>query len=180
MGYEYPASFGAAAVEGVMCYAVATAEQSPELAQMYDDLAAQVEADWDDPDLVCEQGAYTSGYDQLDVWGNPCYVAGIEIWAEAVENAGNLDSVAVRNELVKFSETNPADTALGDTWFYIFGNGNGGGMLDYKCHKGEILQWQGGEAKIIGYDGVESVIPAYDATGDLVYPMTDQWAWMMG
>ena len=179
MGYEYPANFGPVATNGVICYAVATAEQSPELAAMYDDLAVQVEADWDDPDLPCEKGSYTSGYDQLDVWGNPCYVAGIEIWAQAVENAGNLESTAVRNELIKFSETNPADTSLGDAWFYIFGNGNGGGLLDYKCHKGEILQWQGGDAKIIGYDGVESVIPAYDATGDLMYPMTDQWAWML-
>jgi hypothetical protein len=179
MGYEYPAGFGAAAVEGVMCYAVATEEQSPELAQMYDDLAVQVEADWADPDLTCEQGTYTSGHDQLDVWGNPCYVAGIEMWAQAVENAGNLDSIAVRDELVKFSSTNPCDTVLGDTWFYIFGDGQGGGMLDYKCHPGEILQWQSGVAKIIGYDGVESVIPAYDATGDLTYPMTDQWAWLL-
>ena len=179
MGYEYPAGFGAAAVEGVMCYGTATEETSPKLAQMFDELADQVEMDWDDPNLICEQGTYTSGHDQLDVWGNPCYVAGIEMWAQAVENAGNLDSTAVRNELVAFSEDNPADTVLGDCWFHVFGNGNGGGILDYLCHTGEIFQWQGGVAKIIGYDGVESVMPAYKATGDLIYPMTDQWAWML-
>jgi hypothetical protein len=174
---SYYADFGPYA-EGIMDFVVATEESSPELAQMYSNLAGQIELDWADPNLPCDQGSYTSGSQQLDYWGHPCYVAGLEMWVQAVENAGNLDSTAVRNELAKFSSTNPCDTVLGDCWFTVFGGGNGGGILAYECHPGEIGQWQDGVYKIIGYNGVTSVIPAYDVTGDFVYPMTDQWAWL--
>jgi len=168
-GADYPVNFGPYA-EGIMSYVVATEETSTEMAQMYSDLAGQIELDWADPDLPCEQGAYTSGMDQLDYWGHPCYVAGLEIWQQAVENAGNLDSRDIRDELVKFSATNPADTVLGDCWFTIFGGGNGGGILAYECHPGEIAQWQGGVYKIVGGN---------EPTGDMVYPNTGNWFWLL-
>jgi hypothetical protein len=173
---SYPATFGAATVEGIMSYAVATPEQSPELAQVFTELGAQVEKDWVAPGLPCDKGSYTKGTDQLDYWGHPCYVPGLEMWQKAVENAGNLNSDDVRAELAKFSATNPCETVLGDCWYHVFGNG--GGILDYKCHKGEIGQWQSGVYKIIGYNGVNLVIPPYDATGDLKYPMTGKWSWL--
>jgi hypothetical protein len=166
---SHAASFTAAGVEGMMSYTVAAYEQTPEIKQMYDELAGQVELDWADPSLPCDQGSYTSGLDMLDYWGHPCYVAGLQIWQEAVENAGNLDSTAVRNELAKFSETNPADTVLGDTWFTVFGNGLGGGLLAYECHPGEIGQWQGGVYETVGGN---------EPTAGFNYPLTDTWAWL--
>jgi len=169
-GNDYPVNFGPPNVEGIMAYVVATGETSTEMAQLYDELADQIELDWADPGLPCEQGAFTSGLDQIDHWGHPCYVAGLEIWQQAVENAGNLDSTDVRAELVKFTSANPADTVLGDAWFTVFGpGGTGGGILAYECHPGEIGQWQGGVYKIVGGN---------DLTGSLIYPMTDNWGWL--
>jgi hypothetical protein len=107
---------------------------------------------------------------QLDYWGHPCYVAGLEIFVQAIENAGNLDSTDVRTELAKFSATNPADTVLGDAWFTVFGNGNGGGILAYECHPGEIMQWQSGVAVIVGGN---------EPTGTYIYPMTGSWFWLL-
>jgi hypothetical protein len=168
-GSDYPAGFGPTNVEGIMAYVVGTPESSPELAQMYTELAGQIELDWADPALPCDQGSYTSGADQLDYWGQPCYVAGLEMWQKAVENAGNLDSITVRKELAKFSSSNPCDTVLGPCWFHVFGNGLGGGILDYQCHPGEIGQWQSGVYKIVGGN---------DPTGSFIYPMTGNWAWL--
>ena len=170
-GSDYPATWGAPNVEGIMAYVVGTEETSPELAEMYAGIAGQIELDWDTAGLPCDQGAYTSGMDQLDYWGQPCYVAGLEIWQQAVENAGNLDSTDVRAEIVKFTATNPADTVLGDAWFTVFGGGNGGGILAYECHPGEIGQWQGGVYKIVGGN---------DLTGVFDYPSTGEWAWLGG
>jgi hypothetical protein len=168
-GSDYPAGFGPYA-EGISAFVVATEESSTALADMYADLAEQIEKDWDDPSLPCDPGDKTSGMQQLDYWGHPCYVAGLEIWKEAVENAGNLDSVEVRAAMAEFSSTNPCDTVLGDAWFTVFGNGNGGGILAYECHPGEIMQWQGGVAKITGGN---------EPTGTFIYPMTDSWFWLL-
>jgi hypothetical protein len=165
---SHPASFGPN-VEGMMSYTVAAHDQTPELAQMYSDLADQVELDWANANVPCDQGSYTSGEDMLDYWGHPCYVAGLEIWKQAVENAGNLDSTAVRSELAKFSETNPADTVLGDAWFTVFGGGNGGGILAYECHPGEIGQWQSGVFETVGGN---------ELTSTFNYPNTGNWAWL--
>jgi len=168
-GSDYPANFGPYA-EGVCSYVVATEESSSALADMYADLAGQIELDWDDPDLPCDQGTFTSGMDQLDYWGHPCYVAGLEMWQQAIEANGDVDSPGVRAELAKFSPTNPADTVLGDCWFTVFGGGNGGGLLAYECHPGEIGQWQSGVYKIVGGN---------EPTGSFVYPNTGNWFWLL-
>jgi len=157
-------------VNGINSFVVAIPDSSPEVAQMYADIGAQVEKDWDDPDLLCDPGIYTSGMQQLDYWGHPCYVAGLEVWAQAVENAGNLDSTAVRTELAKFSSTNPCDTVLGDTWFTVFGGGNGGGILAYECHPGEVGQWIDGKYEIVGGN---------EPTASFVYPNTGNWFWLL-
>ena len=168
-GADYPAGFGPYA-EGVCAFVVATEETSPEYAAMYADIAEQIEADWANTALPCDPGDKTSGTQQLDYWGQPCYVAGLEMWAKAVEEAGNLDSTEVRDALAAFDSTNPADTTIGDWWFKVFGGGNGGGILDYECHPGEIGQWQGGVYEIVGGN---------EPTGTLNYPMTGGWFWLL-
>jgi hypothetical protein len=164
-----PVYFGAALVEGLMSFIVADDYTSTAISDLYDEIAAQVAIDWTDSTLLCDQGPFTSGFDNLDYWGMPCYAAGLEMWQAAVENAGNLDSTAVRTELAAFSDTNPCETVLGDTWFTVFGNGNGGGILAYECHPGEIGQWQNGEYRTVGGN---------DPTASFIYPMTDQWGWL--
>ena len=93
--------------------------------------------------------------------------------------AGSLDTVAIRDILVSYSPTNPVQTVFGDTWFEVFGDGYGGGILSYKCHTGEIGQWQSAVCETVGYDGVTDVLPNYDITADWIYPMTDQWGWLI-
>jgi hypothetical protein len=155
---------------GAMSFIVADNHTSSAISDMYADLAEQAEADWDDPNLGCDPGTMTSGWNALDYWGQPCYVAALEMWEQAVEANGDIDSPGVRAELAKFSSTNPADTVLGDCWFTVFGNGNGGGVLAYETHPGEIGQWQNGEYRIVGGN---------DPTASFVYPNTGKWFWLL-
>ena len=184
-GAPPPDGFGAANVEGIMCFAVANnkttvsvGNATMSMADMYAELAAQVELDWDDLSLPCDPGDMTSGWQNLDYWGSPCYVAALEMWKYAVEAAGNLDSEDVRDAIAAFSPSNPAQTVFGDTWFTVFGGGVGGGILAYECHTGEIGQWQSGMVEIIGYAGINATLPNYCVTANLTYPMTDLWGWL--
>jgi hypothetical protein len=167
---DYAANFGPPNVEGICAYVVATEKTSAKVAKMCTDLGAQIEKDWANANLPCDPGAMTKGTQAIDYWGQPCYIAGLEMWAKAIEEAGNLNNVEVRSELAKFSAANPCDTILGGCWFRVFGNGNGGGILDYECHPGEIGQWQSGVYEITG-----GKLP----TKALKYPMTGQWAWLL-
>ncbi len=165
-----PVDFGPY-VEGTLSFIVADDHTSAAVSEMYDELAAAAEADWDNAALGCDPGSATEGSHALDYWGQPCYVAGLEMWAAAIEEAGNLDSTEVRNALAGFSSTNPADTVLGDCWFTVFGNGNGGGILAYECHPGEIGQWIDLEYRIVGGSDPNKA--------SFVYPMTDNWFWLL-
>jgi hypothetical protein len=148
-------------------------------------------------DLVEAQpgGTYPAGY-VWDVWGNPVLWAGLEMWKAAVEAVGNLDvgySAKVRDVLAGFSESNPCKTVIGDCWYHVFGDGLGGGVLDYLAMPGQIGQWQNGYPEIVGFDGINTrawavpppavggaatPLPKYDVTASFIYPMTDQWAWL--
>ena len=169
-------------VEGIMCFATATPETTVavgtptmSMADMYDAMATQLDADVaSGACLIPLPGALL-----LDYWGHPCYVAGAEIWKYAVEEVGDLDSGAIREALAAYSPTNPAETVFGDTWYTVFGNGFGGGIMDYKCHTGEIGQWQNAAMEIVGYEGITDELPNYSITGELRYPMTDQWGWII-
>lgn len=179
-GAPPPEGSGAANVEGIMCFAVANKDTVPlvgtpkmSMAEMYDAIADQVEND-----LPCGSQNLTSGGQALDYWGTPCYVAGLEMWRYAVEVAGNLDYDDVRKALAEFGPSNPAQTVFGETWYTVFGNGYGGGILAYECHTGEIGQWQSGVVEIIGYDGITDDLPNYCVTANLTYPMTDSWGWL--
>jgi hypothetical protein len=170
-GQDYAFGFGPYA-NGVCAFVVATNETSTEMADLFSGIGDQIEADWANPALPCSPGepAKTSGLQQIDYWGVPCYVAGLEMWAQAVEDAGNLDSTDVRDAIAAFSSTNPCETVLGDTWFHVFGGGFGGGILDYACHPGEIGQWQSGVYKIVG---------GLHPTGTFDYPYTGSWFWLL-
>jgi hypothetical protein len=182
-------------VDGICTFAVATpettvavGEPTMSMADLYDELAAQLDEDVANGDCLIP----LPGFLLLDYWGIPCYAAALEMWQYAVEDVGELDSVAIRNVLASYDSSDPADTVFGDTWFAVFpeaAGGNftgrtGGGVMDYMCHTGEIGQWQLFEAantsimEIVGYDGITSDLPNYCATGVFQYPMTDQWYWI--
>jgi len=165
-GYGF--SFGPYA-QGVMSFIVADNHTSTAVSTMYSKLAAAAEADWTNGDLPCANtNNYTSGWDTLDYWGQPCYVAGLQLWEDAVVQAGNLNSVDVRNALASLNTT----TVLGaHTWFDVFGTGGtGGGILSYKCHPGEIGQWQSGEYRIVG---------GLSPTASFIFPNTGNWFWLL-
>jgi hypothetical protein len=164
-----PVFFGPSNMQGVMSFIVADNHTSTAVSDMYAGIAGQAEKEWTDSSLPCAQDGYTSGWQLLDYWGMPCYTAGLQMWQKAVENAGKLDSTLVRTELAKFSSTSPCDTVLGPCWFHVFGNGSGGGILDYACHPGEIGQWQSGDYRITG---------GLHPTASFIYPMTGKWAWL--
>jgi len=149
------------------------------MAEMYGFIATQLDADVASGDcLIPLPGALL-----LDYWGHPCYVAGAEMWKYAVEEVGDLDSVAIRAALTSYNSTNAAETVYGDTWYRVFGDGYGGGIMDYLCQTGQIGQWQlaGNTSvmQVIGYDGITAELPNYDATAEFVYPMTDLWGWII-
>jgi len=153
--------------QGVMSFIVADNHTSPAISTMYGKLAVAAQADWTNTSLPCANTAnYTSGWDTLDYWGQPCYVAGLQLWKAAVEQAGDLNSVDVRNALATLNTT----TVLGaHTWFDVFGGGLGGGILSYNCHPGEIGQWLSGEYRIVG---------GLSPTANFTFPMTGSWGWL--
>ena len=184
-GY-FSAQWGDALVEGIMSFTMANEKTEVTvgtptitMADLYAGVAAQIDYDWTHY-AVCPKPDYaTSGSKMLDYWGQPCFMAGLEMWEAAVEAVGDLDSTAIRNVLASYSQANPAQTVFGDTWFEVFGGGLGGGIISYKCHTGEIGQWQSGIMETIGYPGVTGAQPNYDITKATRFPMTDQWEWML-
>ncbi len=95
---------------------------------------------------------YTGKPEELnDWWGHPFYWAGLEIWKQAIEEAGTLDQSKIQEVIAngKFQ------TNLGETWFDK-------GLLAKESHTGEIGQWQNGIFEVVG--------PKDWATAPLKYP----------
>lgn len=173
--------------DGILCFAVATPETTiavgtptMSMAAVFTEMADQLDADVAAGKCLIP----LPGVLLLDYWGIPCYLASLEMWKYAVEEVGELDSAAIRDVVAGYDSADPAKTVFGDTWYEVFGDGNGGGVMDYKCHTGEIGQWQlSGETvvmEIVGYDGITTTggLPNYCVTGEFKYPMTDQWFWI--
>jgi hypothetical protein len=184
-GY-FSAQWGNSTVEGIMSFTMANEETevtvgtpTMTMAELYAGVAAQIDYDWVHYDVCPQPGYASSGSQMLDYWGQPCFMAGLEMWKAAVEEVGDLDSTAIRNVLASYSEDDPAETVFGDTWFEVFGGGLGGGVLSYKCHTGEIGQWQSGIMETIGYPDVTVEQPNYDITSPTIFPMTGLWDWML-
>jgi hypothetical protein len=172
--------------EGILSFGTSNAKTTVKvgtptisMADLYDELGAQIEDDWDNYASVCPNmyGA-TSGTELLDFWGQPIFEAGLTMWKTAVEEVGDLDNTAIRDVMASFSASNPCSTCFGDTWYRVFGNGFGGGIIDYMCMTGQIGQWQSQIFEITGYDGINNNLPNYDATADFMFPMTDKWEYL--
>ena len=165
-------------IEGVMSFGVANmattvAVGTPtmSMADMYTLTAAQIEAD-----MALPPGA---GMGILDWWGHPCYWASLEIWKGAVEEVGYVSQDLLKDALAG-TESDPLPTIFGDTWYTMFGDG--GGIMAYECHTGEIGQWISGVFEIIGptntWDSatnttvpLTTLLPNYDVTAAYTYPI---------
>ncbi|MBN1189702.1 MAG: amino acid ABC transporter substrate-binding protein [Dehalococcoidales bacterium] len=109
------------AVEGVMGWGTWNAKMSPEMQTLADKL-------------------YKGKPEELhDWWGHVLYWAGMEVFKQAVEKAGTLDNVKIRDVIA----TSHFQTILGDT-FYT------NQLLAKESHPGEVGQWQNGVFEIIG------------------------------
>jgi hypothetical protein len=184
-GY-FEVAWGSDAIEGILSFGTSNAKTTVKvgtptisMADLYAEIGAQIEDDWVNYSSVCPNmyGA-TSGTELLDFWGQPIFEAGFQMWKTAVEEVGDLDNTAIRNVMASYSDSNPCSSCFGDTWYTVFGNGYGGGIVDYRCMTGQIGQWQSGIFEITGYDGINSVLPNYDATADFIFPMTDKWKYL--
>jgi branched-chain amino acid transport system substrate-binding protein len=136
----YKLIFGDAVIEGVISFGAWNAKSSPELA----DFSQRFIDRW--------------GIGQADWWGAAFYYAGLQCLEQAIVEAGTLDQDAIRDVLA----TSHFDTILGDTWFDMTADGEGGGLLAKECHPGQVGQWQNGIFEVIG--------PADKATADFIYP----------
>jgi ABC-type branched-subunit amino acid transport system substrate-binding protein len=85
---------------------------------------------------------YFGSRSAMDWWGGAYYYVGLDFLAKAIEEAGTLDPLEVRNVMA----SEKLDTILGET-FYTTYDGTwplefSGGLLALACHPGEIGQWQ--------------------------------------
>jgi len=167
-------SYTPAELEGVLGFGVANNETSVAPQDVTMSLADM----WD---LVMPAASGFPPFATWDVWGHPIEWAGLELWKAAVETVGNLDvgySAAVRDVLASYNSTNYAKTVLGNTWYHVFGDGLGGGVVDYQCMPGQIAQWQDGYCEIVGPSDITDTIPKYDVTATFEWPMTGDWGWL--
>jgi ABC-type branched-subunit amino acid transport system substrate-binding protein len=171
--FQFPFG-GPGAIDGMLCFAVANEATSEEMADMYELIADQIDLDG----VLINPPYELPGFLAVDYWGDPCYWAALEIWRQAVENAGYVDQELLRDALAA-TEDDPVTTVMGETWYRMFGApGLGGGNLDWKCHTGEVGQWISGAIEVVGYTGVTALMPNYVITGNFTFPMTGLWPWL--
>jgi branched-chain amino acid transport system substrate-binding protein len=127
------------ALEGVMGEGAWNAKSSPELAEFAAVLTELV------------------GLPNVDWWGANVYLATLQYFQQAVEEAATLDTEAI----LEVYRTKHFDTVLGDTYWDIQGEA-GGGLLPYECYSGQIGQWQSGIFEVID--------PGAKRTADPIYP----------
>jgi len=154
-----PDGVGAAA-EGVICFATANNKTSDDIEWLFNEVL--------EPEV---------GLEGQDFWGHPLYWAALQIWQNAVETVGYfsrwwdlvMPQDELRDELASYnSYANGVDTVLGRIWYTMLGDG--GGILAYECHPGEIGQWQDGYVEIVGYENITNDLPNYVVTANLTYP----------
>jgi len=153
--------------EGVMTFAVANEKTSPAMEELFNDI------------LIPAVGAPS-----VDFWGNPCYWSGLEMLVECAQNAGEVlggGFLIDQDDYRDYLRTHKFDTVFGETWYVDGPDLNwpvpdaSGGLLNYKCHTGEIGQWQSGWVEIVGYEGIGTASDPYEldnyvVTADFIYP----------
>ena len=88
------------------------------------------------------------GEGNMDYWGAILYYSTLQYLAQAITKAGTTDTTKV----MSVYKTSHFQTALGDFYWDIQGNGAGGGLLPQACYLGQIGQWQGGIFQVVDDD----------------------------
>jgi branched-chain amino acid transport system substrate-binding protein len=120
--------YGAQMLEGLIGFGAYNQKSSPELAEWINKFIDRF------------------GLGAMDWWGGAFYYAALECFGQAIEKAGSLDNTKVRDVMAK----EHFETVLGDTWFDMTADGEGGGLLSKDCHPGQVGQWQSGIYEVIG------------------------------
>ena len=153
--------------DGCMTFATGNAKTSPAMEELFNDIMEPV-----------------VGFPGLDFWGHPCYYAALQMWAEAAEATGEVLAsgfIIDQDEYRDYLRTNKFTTCFGETWYVDGPDLNwpvpdaSGGLLNYKCHTGEVGQWQSGYVEIVGYEGIGTAADPYDlanyvVTAPFIYP----------
>jgi hypothetical protein len=136
-----------------------------------------------------------------DFWGHPCYWAALDFIyagaaAEGDDHAGEETPgfTIDQGDFRSYCAETKLDSAFGETWYVtpdhalnatqyswddtdlVWPVPDGyAGLMNYKCHTGEIGQWQAGYIEIVGYSDIGTVtdeykLTNYDATANFTYP----------
>ncbi|MCL1895742.1 MAG: ABC transporter substrate-binding protein [Clostridiales bacterium] len=143
------------AVDGMMAWGAWSEKSSPaaaELSNMFKDYWIEKGQFWKDAD-----GNLTGGEVYQDWWGNLGYWSVIQVYQQAVENAGELTDSGQINQatLVEYIKGASFDTVLNPNLRF---NNN---RLDDEMYAGNITQWQGGKAEVIDADDRRTADPIY-------------------
>jgi branched-chain amino acid transport system substrate-binding protein len=123
----FPLTFGAA-LEGVCGEGAWNAKSNSQTAAF----AARIEP------LV-------GGPANMDWWGADVYYSTLQYLEQAITKAGTLDT----NAILEVYKTSHFPTLIGDFYWDILGNGQGGGLLPESCYLGQIGQWQNGIFEVV-------------------------------
>jgi ABC-type branched-subunit amino acid transport system substrate-binding protein len=92
----------------------------------------------------------------MDWWGAVPYVAGLEIFQDAIETTHSLTNADIRTALSTGTQSSPFTTTFGPAWYTTATGGvpgtASGGLLCLDFYDGFIGQWQ--------YDASRTVIPS--------------------
>ena len=96
-----------------------------------------------------------------DWWGHICYYSAMQIYQQAVENAGELDENGVLNQdtLVKYIENHTFDTVMHPELKFT------NNILTDDMYLGNIGQWQNGVFEVIDNDARRTADPIYPFPG---------------
>jgi branched-chain amino acid transport system substrate-binding protein len=134
MGADKGPEAGYKIVEGVTGYGAWSIHSSPALNDLHEKLL--------------KRPNFTEA--NMDYWGHAFYVAGLEMFKQAIEKAGSLDNKKVAEVL----KTEHFNTVLGDTWFDHQ-------LTAVECHPGQDGQWQSGIFEVIDTGAKRTAKPIY-------------------
>jgi len=139
MGGEAGPAVGYQVVEGCCGYGAWSIHSSQALSDLHDQMLAS-------PAL--QALGFTEA--NMDYWGHAFYMAELQMFQAALEEAGSLDNA----EVAEILKTKHFQTVLGDTWF-------DNQLLAAECHPGQIGQWQSGVFEVIDVGDKRTADPIY-------------------
>jgi len=177
----YSLAIAGNATEGIMCFATANNKTTGNAGDVIKTMEAAV------------------GFPNTDYWGHPCYWAALDFIYAGAAAEGDFTTTPGKftidqTEFRSYLASTKLDSAFDQTWYVTpdhalnasqyswddddlqFPVPDGyAGLMNYKCHTGEIGQWQDGYIEIVGYDDIgtgtdEYELTNYQVTAPFKYP----------